>query len=115
MGINKEQYAERIEKLKQDYPAMFSHAELRPDEVCIGEIIIDVVGLNVGTLKANGLPSARRSETPVLKTVKVWTLRNGRDEEIALPNIQFYPVFVDVYEYFQAIEADEKKKQRLCK
>ena len=88
--MNNEEVAQRVEVLREKLPQKFVHPELRPNEIWLGNILVDIVDFEVETLQGRGVPSARTGNKPVLVRHK------GGIE------LHHYPVFADVSEVIKA-------------
>lgn len=100
--------AQKIEELRNSYPAMFSHKEAGSSEVWVGDRVVDVIGREIGLYHGNGMPSARKGKA-FMKSIAVetWdpsTCKKASSRE----EFTHFPIFVDKKEFALAILADKK-------
>jgi hypothetical protein len=61
--VDQTQIDQRIQELRDQYPAMFSHPELKPGEICLGHQPHEFLALNIPGYRNKGLVSVRISDT----------------------------------------------------
>ncbi len=88
----------RVQELRKKDPLMFSHPELKPNEVCLGFVGPEIIHHDLAHWHSIGVPSARRSEGATPK-------RFGG----VMLNVP--AILVDVYEFCR-LEPKRKPKRR---
>lgn len=97
--MTQEQIEQKEKEMRKENPEMFTHPDLQPGEVWLGDHLCDIVPIHVDTYKENGMPSARRGDKPVegkLKRTK--------------GTFDFYPIFVNLQELIVAEDEYKQKK-----
>ncbi len=98
--------AQKEKELREKYPAMFSHPELRAGEVQIEDALYELSGHRRQTLKNIGFQSARFGSSHVEK-VAILIVNNDSSLTPTSTNLSFFPIFVSLEEYFKVVEAHE--------
>lgn len=101
----------RMTRLKEKYPAMFEHTELKPGEIAVSEGILENAMLSVVDYHNAGMPSARMSKTYTMGKIKVISSVRGKQEEPRLIDIEFYTIFVSQREWAQAERLRSKENK----
>lgn len=83
---------QREQELRKQYPAMFSHPQLKEGEVCLGIYLCDVAALNTRSYQVAGLTSARLGEGVI----------NPSD------GFQYDPIFASLREYLEVSHKHEQ-------
>jgi hypothetical protein len=85
---------------REKYPTSFVHAELREGEMFLGDVLVDVVYLEVRRLQSKGVVSTRMGEK-VMRPVQVGVGSSAggfKNEEWMLDH---YPLFVNIREFIE--------------
>jgi len=94
----------RAQELREQYPAMFSHPECQLGEVWVGDVLVDIVPIQVSRYKKGGLSSARVGKA-FQKAIELEG-KTGRKEATIL---QHHGIFANLREYLSVVEAQAKK------
>ena len=92
---------QKEQEMREKFPHMFVHPELRAGEVWAGDCLIDVVSINAQIYRNEGVPSTRISPNPTMGKIK------GIEVDM-----EFRAVFMDLKELILAEEkmgAEAKK------
>ena len=87
-----------VDELRKSDPDMFQHAELKPNEVCIGFVGPEVIHMHLEWWHQHGVPSARQSEGATPVEFNVTSNRGTEKMKIPVPAI-----FADAVEYCKTI------------
>lgn len=94
--MSPEEISQREQELRIEHPQIFAHPELRPNEVWLGDCLVDLVHSELFAYHQNGIPSARIGEMSVPRRVHGVTYAH-------------FPIFAKLRE---VILAQEQLKQR---
>ena len=92
---------EEVKKLREQYPEMFQHPELKSNEVWVGDFVVDVVYMQTALWREEGLPSVRIGLTKTFTTVEAFCGSGARVVKEKLTGIACLPVFALAEEFVQ--------------
>ena len=92
----------REQELRERYPAIFTHPELLPGEVCVGNDVGEFLELQLDMYHKNGMPSARIGNKPAVNTL---------DSDDKMYQLFCRPLFVKLTELISAEERQSMQMQ----
>lgn len=87
------------QELREKHPERFSDPECQPNEICLGDCLVDVINIaavNATILRRAGLTSARAGKN-IKKTINGTGLK-----------LEYRSIFADVREYITVAEKDNQ-------
>jgi hypothetical protein len=94
---------EKIEKLRTKFPEMFSHPEVKPGEVWIGDFVIDFVAAQLGIFASHGCKSVRVGKTETFKKITGIQFEKEIPKEVSY-EVSCRPIFALAEEAVQLFE-----------
>ncbi len=99
--MNQSEIGSRAREMREEWPDMFTHPELKEGEVCINDgVVCDAATAQAAVYRSIGLTSARLGKAFLGKL-------KGSEQDF-----QFYPIFADLNELIIAEDADKRKKKK---